>query len=287
MADLSDHPMRHLIRFRLARTVTLAASFAVLAAACGDAPLPTAAPAPNPPTPLSPVVEPGTIGVSAREIPIGGRALLQGPLTSLYTWDELYDGLSWSIDDSRIAELSVARSDVVSIRGLEPGNTVLSVYGEQAGHRVRGVVFITVLDTVAAPSPVVVDDFYVIEYAVGGQWRYAPQIVLSDTSGRGGSAAIAAWFEMPNVGPSQHCAMLRPVDRAPTNLLHGWGTGPELYLDGPAGYRAPAGSAVVAHLTLRVPGPRAKELTLTGRVVPGTPPTAYREGIDTEVLSCG
>jgi hypothetical protein len=271
---------------RLARTFTVAASFALSAAACSDAPLVPSQAAPHPHIPILPAVESGTVGFKVRELPIGGRVMVQGPITSLVSYDEVYDGLVWSSSDARVAALSPTGNGVW-IQGIEPGIAVLAVQGAEGGHRMEATALITVLDTADAPSPVVIDDFYLTEYAQGGQWRYAPQVVLRDTSGTIGSAVIASWFELPNIGASRRCAMLRPVYGEPTNVWHGWGqSGPELYLQGPVGYRVPAGATVVAHLTLRIPGPHAKSLTLQGRVVPGTPPTAYREGFDTDLLTC-
>jgi len=55
----------------------------------------------------------------------------------------------------------------------------------------------------------------------------------------------------------------------------------------PAGYRVPNLEPVVAHLTLRVPGPYATTLTIKGRVVPGEWPTTYSGGVTNDLLSCG
>jgi hypothetical protein len=43
----------------------------------------------------------------------------------------------------------------------------------------------------------------------------------------------------------------------------------------------------VAHLTLRVPGPFAKDLTLTGRIVPGDRPATYTSRFGEGIVSCG
>jgi hypothetical protein len=172
--------------------------------------------------------------------------------------------------------------DATWILGLVPGSAVLTV----EGGGLRATILITVLDTLDAPTTVVVDDFFVIEYEEGGRWRYAPQIVLRDTAISPQSAAIAVRFELPNAGPSRRCAIRREVSGSPTNLLFGQGIAPELSLEGPPGYRVPADGMAVAHLTLRVPGPFAKVLTLQGRVVSGTPPTALRPGREVDPLSC-
>ena len=61
----------------------------------------------------------------------------------------------------------------------------------------------------------------------------------------------------------------------------------ELYLAGDFGQRA-SGSEVVAHVTLRIPGPAAMSIDVRGPIVPGAFPTTYTGGWGgTDVLSCG
>jgi hypothetical protein len=280
------------------RTLVAACTFAGVAAsaaACRDTPtaidqnilsLPRL---PDPAAPTYP--QPGTIGATARELPVGGRVLLPSALYPLLSHDdEVYEGIAWSSSDPLVAATSPATGPLVPewmesiwVLGLVPGSAVLTA----EGGGLRAMILITVLDTSAAPTTVVVDDFFVIEYEEGGRWRYAPQIVIRDTALSPQSAAIAVRFELPNAGSSPPCAMRREVSGTPTNLLFGQGIAPELSLEGPPGYRIPAGGMAVAHLTLRVPGPFAKVLTLQGRVVSGTPPTALRPGRETDPLSCG
>ena len=81
--------------------------------------------------------------------------------------------------------------------------------------------------------------------------------------------------------------MLRTVQGAPDPLFRERYGEFELWLNGPAGYRVPNLAPVVARLTLRVPGPYAKTLTIQGRVVPGEWPTTYSRGVTNDVLSCG
>ena len=243
---------------------------------------------PDPAAPTYP--QPGTIGASARELPVGGRVLLPNALYALLSYEEVYEGITWSSSDPLVVATSPATGPLVPewmesiwVLGLVPGSAVLTA----EGGGLRATILITVLDTLDAPTTVVVDDFFVIEYEEGGRWRYAPQIVLRDTALSTQSAAIAVRFELPNAGASPPCAMRREVSGTPTNLLFGQGIAPELSLEGPQGYRIPAGGMAVAHLTLRVPGPFAKVLTLQGRVVSGTPPTALRPGREIDPLSCG
>jgi hypothetical protein len=261
-------------------TALLVALALVSATACGDdTRLPTAYGVSRPPGSITDI---GVLGAKAREVPVGDRVLLEGPLMALWSYAEIYDGLVWTLSDTRFAEANPTGTGGVWIRGLVPGTAALTVMGGS----LKATIPISVLDTTDAPSPVVVDSVYLIEFERQGQRRYAPQIVLRDTSGRIGSAVIAARFELPGLGPGLQCAMLRTVFGAPTNLWHGDGAAPELSLEGPSGDRIPPDGVVLVQLTLRVPGPFAKRVTVQGRVAPGTPPTTYREGIDTDVLSC-
>jgi hypothetical protein len=154
---------------------------------------------------------------------------------------------------------------------------------------VRAIVPITVLDTLqTAPSPVVVEDFYFIEVDAGdGNWGYAPHLVLRDTVGRFEAALINISFDLPGAGRSPPCSMLRTVTGTPDPVFRERYGDFELWINGPAGYRVPSGALGVAHLTLRVPGPYAKQLTIQGRVAPGEWPTTYTGGIANDVLSCG
>lgn len=267
-------------------TFVLAGALAA-ATACSDAPttsepstLLTGAPAGS--SPALPQAN-GTLGFAAREIPVGARLLLQGPLVSSDRYTAISSPLTWRTTDPTIVALAPTQS-VAWVTGVRPGIGVVSVTGGALASNVP----ITVLGLTSAPGPVVVEDFYVIEFGGEGGWGYAPQFVLRDSSGKGGSAVIGLSMDLPDAGgPSPRCAMLRPVGTQPTELFHEEYGDFELSYNGSATYRVPAGKPVVAHLTLRVPGPFAKELTLEGRVVPGTWPTTYSGRVVEDVLSCG
>ena len=256
------------------------------AAGCSDAPtsnLPSTAltGAPAGSSPALPQAN-GTLGFAAREIPVGQRVLLAGPLISSDRNTAISTPLSWRTTDPAVVSLSPTQA-VAWALGLEPGTSVVTVTGGSLAANIP----ITVLDVTTAPAPVVVEDFYVIEFGGAGGWGYAPQFVLRDSSGKAGSAVIGVSFDLPGAGLSPRCAMLRPVGAQKMELFHESYGDFELYVDGASMYRVPAGMPVVAHLTLRVPGPYAKELTLEGRVVPGTAPTTYSAGAVDDVLSCG
>ena len=264
------------------RNLTLVAVCSLVSlAACGDASTPPRPPAQA--TSLPP--RNGTIGVAAREIPVGARVTLQGSLATSPYLDAVAGPYAWSTRDPSVAIANPGMGPVSWILGVNPGVTEL--YVDASG--VRATVPITVLDTLqSAPSPVVVEDFHVIEFGgEGGNWGYAPQLVLRDTVGRLEAAVIAISIELPEAGRSPRCAMLRTVTGAGDPLFRETYGEFELWINGPSGYRARRDQPVVAHLTLRVPGPYAKELTLQGRVVPGDWPTTYTAGVTGDVLSCG
>lgn len=249
-------------------------------AACADSVTP-----PEPSAQSTALPREGTIGVAGREIPVGASVRLQGPLAISRYLEPVAGPYSWSTRDPSVALSSPGAGLGSLVRGLSPGATEL--YVDASG--VRATVPIKVLDTLrAAPSPVVIEDFYFSEVDAGaGTWGYAPQLVLRDTVGRLEAAVISVSFELPGAGRTPVCAMLRTVTGAPDSLFHERYGDFELWINGPAGYRVPSGTPVVAHLTLRVPGPYAKELTIQGRVVPGEWPTTYTGGIANDVLSCG
>lgn len=270
---------------RLPLTVPLlAAGILVAAVACGDAPT-TSAPQSIPSippgdTPPIPALGPGTIGVATLEIPVGTSVVLRGPLVSQSS-GAVDDGtLTWLLSDSAVAKLHGPNSGTRILDGNKAGTTELTITGSRLQAKVR----ITVLDTTAAQSPVVVDDFHLIEIPDEDGVIYAPQLVLRDTSGRGASAVIGLWLEIPSVGGTTRCAMLRPIGRLPTELFHDGDVGTLLL--GWASHLA-NDSPVIAHVALRVPGPLAKEITVVaGRAAPGGwPPN--RAGSNEDVLSCG
>ena len=224
------------------------------------------------------------LGFLAREIPVGTSVLLWGPLVSLDTHFMIPGAITWSSNYPEVAGIGWSDANGAEVRGLNPGTAQITAAAPGGVAHVA----VTVLAETANPSPIVVDDFYVIEFGGdAGGWGYAPQFVLRDTTGRGGSAVIGVWFELPGPnGRTPRCAMLRPVGAQPMELFHEAYGDFELWLSGASGDRATAGRNVVAHLTLRVPGPYAKELVLSGRMVPGDLPTTY-SGQGPDVLSCG
>jgi hypothetical protein len=219
------------------------------------------------------------MGVTQREIPVGGRVLFAAPIYN--GSDEDWGPLTGDLSDQGVAawrELSPT-SGVVEAR--TPGTSQMTV----TGTRMKASVQIAVLDTSDAPSPIVVDDFHVIEVQDADEFAYAPRIVLRDTSGAAESAVIGIWFEIPQEGRTPRCAALRPVGSGSTEILRDYYGRFEVMLPVTA-RRITTDQPVIAHLTLRVPGPFAKEVTLAGRIVPGDWP-ANRSLSNDDVMSCG
>ena len=256
--------------------------------ACGESGAPTATRAwpPIVPGAPSPPIVPGTSGIMIgnlgylrREIPLGGRLLIQPPIHVGY--DEDWGPFASNISDASVIGWTSLERGEVLVEGRSAGSTLLTL----TGARMQTVLPIAVLDTVPAPNPVVVDEFYLIELLQGNRIVYAPQLVLRDSSRAGGSALIAAWFEMPRQERTSRCAMVREIYAASTPVFRDfWGSFELTFAPGSG--RLTADQPVIAHLTLRVPGPKAVELTVAAsRVVPGSAPEV-REFND-DLMSCG
>ena len=154
------------------------------------------------------------------------------------------------------------------IVGLRPGTTVIE--GSALG--VTDEVTVTVLAPVPTTlaSPVVVD-YRLIEASLTlpgsiSRWSYAPDLVLRDTTGRGGSAIIGLTFDVPGIGSSPLCSMSHAIGSEPLAL------GREVFgmfggTIGGRGWRA-AGTEAIAHVKLRVPGPAEITIDVRGPIVP-------------------
>ena len=249
--------------------------------ACGEPGTPTTprgASVQPPLAPVTPSIIIGSFGFQRREIPLGGRLALQPPLYAGY--EEDWGPFALNISDASVVRwTSLERGDGL-VEGRTPGTTQLTL----TGSRMQAVLPIAVLDTVPAPNPVIVDEFYLVEVLQGNRIVYAPQLVLRDSSRAGGSALIAVWFEMPRQERTSRCAMVREIYAGSTPAFRDyWGAFEFTFAPGSG--RLTADQPVIAHLTLRVPGPKAVELTVAAsRVVPGSAPEV-REFND-DLMSC-
>jgi hypothetical protein len=246
--------------------------------ACGDATTTPAAVQTQSAAPPAPPVWFGSIGARALEIPLGDRVFLTGPV--YWGYNEDYSDLVAIVDDPSVASWGRLGPQSGFVEAGRAGTTYLTLRGTYAQAKLP----VTVLERTSAPAPVVVD-FSVIEIQDSDQVGYTPQIVVRDTSGRGESAVIGVWFEHPSFGRTQRCAMVRRIVSEPTPVFHDAYGDFELWLPGGIG-RLSDSEPVIAHITLRAPGPSATELTVAGRVVRGGwPPYSYSSIGD--ALSCG
>ena len=225
-------------------------------------------------------------GQAAREIPVNSHFLAFGP------WEAGTGNALPTVWRSRDPSIATASSWGNSqtdgeVVGIRPGTTV--VEGTTQGGTVTISVTVLAPAPASAVSPVIVD-FRMLELQSASpgsnSWYYAPELVLRDTTGRGATAIIALSVDLPGLGGSPTCHMLRPVGSSPTEVFHESYGDFELTIDGGAGTRV-SGTEAVAHITLRIPGPAAMTIDVRGPIVPGSPPTTYTGGYLADVLSCG
>ena len=236
-----------------------------------------------PVTPQSPI--PTTPKVSVPDVWLGAqvRELMAGS-----TFDLVGSAFSDIANTPATSDTTVAiawRTDVSGAASIQAlGKQRLRVRGEHAGTgwiegRAFGVssfVYLTVLDAAApgAVSPIVVDDFRVVEHHNGlndAELTYSPQIVLHDSTSSGRAAVIAASFEIPGLEPTSNCGMIRPASAAPRKVFFESYREFELNIRQP-GRSANVGATVVAHLTIRLPNNTATTMTISGPVVSGPIP---------------
>lgn len=231
------------------------------------------------------------IGHGERELLVGTSFVLAGEVISNGALDTL-SLITWRASDGSILSTEPHSPARVRVLGVRPGiGRVEGTTQVGSTQLVSPPIQVTVLEA-AAPgtvSPIVVDDFRIIEHwnpAGSGQWVYAPQLALHDTTSPTRSAVIAASFEIPGLDPIPGCAMLRPVKWFSQKLFYESYRELELNLEQP-GRRATLNRAAVAHLTVRTPGNVAMTLTVTGRIVKDPLPIDEVSPYMGDVLSCG
>ena len=248
----------------------IAASLLAGVAGCLDEPLTSSGGAQPPSQPPSiPEVVIGdqgeiTADVTELMLPVGDSATLRGPLRLKSDGRPLSGGSTASSDDGSILQLVEAGFQTYRVRALRAGRTTVSM--QQSGRIFT--VPVLVLDTTSAPSPVVVGRFGVREIGSEPSFTYVPQIELRDTSAAGPSDAIGVWFELPDGSRTSRCAFVLPIGATTSELFPLMMDVREypISITVPATYRLPSGQPIVAHLTLRVPGPFAKEVVVQGEV---------------------
>jgi len=274
--------MRHSSRFHLVSAATIVSSLAALFA-CTESGIGPAGPASAHgavPTVAAPSVV-LNLDTGAREIAAGASILLSGWVALTSTGEQLQTPIVWSTPGPAIVALWSIGPQAVRITALEPGVTTV-----QAGvNNATRSLAVTVLPVTSQPSTLVAVDFRMLEVQIGDSWEYAPQLVLRDESAKGGSALIAVKFEVPGLGATPSCAMVRPVGPAPVEIFHEMYGDFELAIGGGA-LRASAGDAI-ARLTVRTGDGTAATLVLRGPIVPGSLPTTYSSGLFSGALACG
>jgi hypothetical protein len=223
-------------------------------------------------------------GQAAREIRVNTHFLAYGP------WEEGTGKnlpTTWRSRDPSIATAeSYGDSQTGYVVGVRPGTTI--VEGTAQGATATIAVTVLAPAPASAVSPVVVD-FRMLEIhnSQSDSWSYAPELVLRDTTGRGGTAVIAFWVGLPGLGGSPECHMLRPVGSSPTEAFYeDYMYGFELAIDANPGLRA-SGPEAVAHITLRIQGPAAMMIDVPGPIVPGSLPRTDSGGYPGDALTCG
>jgi len=268
----------------------------VASSGCGSSPdadrtaLPTGVE--TPPT-QAPVVRPTYIwiGHGERELMVGTSFVLSVDVILNGARDTLLP-ITWRETDGPILSIEPRSPHRARILGERPGiSRVRGSAQSEITQLASSPVSVTVL-AAAAPgtvSPIVVDDFRVIEHQYPvrpGQWVYAPQLVLRDTTSPTRSAVIAASFEIPGLDSIPGCAMLRPVTPSSRKLFYESYRELELNLEQP-GRRATLNGTAVAHLTVRIPGNVSMTMTVTGPVVYDSLPIDEVWTYMGDMLSCG
>ena len=272
--------MRLPFRFRLITAATLGSWLATLFA-CSESGTDPAGPTSAQsaiPTVAAPVVV-LNLDTGPRELAVGASTVLVGGV-NLPTGEQLQTPIAWSSPGPVLA-IQQLGPQAARITAREPGVTILQASVNGTTRKLD----VTVLPVTTQPSTIVAVDFRMLEVQTGSNsWEYAPQLVLRDDSARGGSALIAANFEVPGLGRAPSCSMVRLVGAAPVEIFHEMYGDFELTIG--SGLRASAGDAV-ARLTIRTADGTAATLELHGPIVPGSWPTTYSGGLFSGALACG
>ena len=237
-------------------------------------------------------------GQATREIPVNSHFIaygFRGPSTGASPGTLLKT--TWRSRDTSIAtvtpwDTTTSYGDVVGIR---PGTTVIE--GSALG--VTTTIAVTVLAPApaSAVSPVLVGfRMPVVEAKLGpghNHWSFGPELALTDTTGRGGSAIVGVSFDFdaPSVNPDfagfnfangLTCSTVGAV--GPDPLVVNYETFGTLVVE--TSFTAQWSGEAVAHVTLRIPGPAAMRVDVRAPIVPNSAPT-LGGGKPAEVLSCG
>jgi hypothetical protein len=196
---------------------------------------------------------------------------------------------SWRSRDPSIATVDSVDIWYGRVVGIRPGTTVIE--GSALGVTDSIVVTVLAPAPASAVSPVVIG-FRMLEVEArfgpaSNFWSFAPELVLVDTTGRGGSAIIGVSFDFPGLVSFAPCVMDRAVGPDPLALAsETYGTF-DVWNDGY--YGRWSGSEAIAHVTLRIPGPAAMTVDVRGPIVPIVPSSlpTVSGGSLADMPSCG
>lgn len=261
------------------RLPTVASAALVLyvaaALACSEPPTQTGSPpvgvqSPTRPPTLYPTIE---LTARARTMLVGDVDLVRGVVAMPGSPGQTDPTLWWKTSDSTVATLEPLEEWVGRVHARSPGTTVITAYLPAYEKMSTASFPVTVLAASSAPSPIVIEDFYVEEHAdpdTPGQWRYAPQLVLRDSTAATGRAVVKLSFDIAGVGASLDCWTDVALGGAPIAV----GRGPvgeyRLTLARP-GARAAPGAEAVARITVRLTDAIGVRLSARGAVIPNYP----------------
>ena len=259
---------------------------ALAATACGDSPEPTFSIHRVPPTqPPSPFTPADAIYLDPeRSALVGDTMWLRGYVRR--DGERGPDTLIWEVQSPDIASIEVVEKDRIRLHTLRTGRTTVIAHTTGSRAPLSATLRVNVLARSAEPSPIVADEFRIIEFRspfIGGGWGYAPQLTLRDTTGRASSRVVALTVEFPDVGPPVRCWADRVLGTTPWTVFAAVGS-----MDGLSVFRDhavdPAAKAV-ARVTVRLADTLGVLLTARGTLAPGAWEPGWPDAVG-EVAAC-
>lgn len=262
------------MRFDAFRMLALACALSL--SACGDAaPGYTTTPVPQT-LPSSPVTPPDALYLSPERSALVGdtipifayvrRAGVQGP-----------DTVSWDVQSPGIISIEVVEKDRIRIHALRPGQTMVTARTTGSSAPLSSAMRVNVLAGSAGPSPIVADEFRVVEFSnFDGSYMFSPQLTLRDTTGRGSSKVVALTVELPGIRVPLQCSADQVVGSEPWHAFAPVGSMEGVYVRSDRG--ADTGTETLARVTVRLADTLGVLLVVKGRIERGTPLAGYPDG---------
>jgi len=194
------------------------------------------------------------------------------------------DTLSWDVQSPAVASIEVVEKDRIRIHALRTGQTILTARTTGSGAPLSAAMRMNVLARSAEPSPIVADEFRVVEFTyLDGSWAYAPQLTLRDTTGRGSSKVVALTIQLPGVNPFLQCSADRALGTEPWRAFAPVGSMDGVYVRSDRG--VDAGTETVARVTVRLADTLGVLLSVKGKIAPGTWQAGWPDG-GSDLASC-